>query len=120
MLVHYVEFLYPGIMVTETSQRRIRNRNTKIRASKDCFGYSFFDREEIVNKDGEVLKGESKNHSGTYYFGKVMTLEDVKNQMPAAKTLISNMVGEGYEEVVKTRIGNFQYFKPGDMVVAEK
>jgi hypothetical protein len=45
MLKHYVEFLYPGVQLIETSTMEVKNRGPSIiKAPKDCCGYRFFDR----------------------------------------------------------------------------
>lgn len=119
-LKHYVEFLYPGALFSETSVEEVAERDPrKVQAPRECFGYKFFDRLEVRVGD-ETLIGESKNHSGTFYFGRVMTLEDVKREMPEADILIRNMKGNGYDRIVKTRRGNFQPFTKKDKIVSDK
>lgn len=117
MIKQYVEFLYSGILFPETEIRKIEERDpSKLKIPKSCFGYRFFERQE-ADVDGETLVGEPKNYSGITYFGTVMTLSDVKREMPNARTLISNMKGNGWDKVVKTRRGNFQPLKLEDRVV---
>ena len=64
--------------------------------------------------------GQPKNYSGTYYFGRVMTVSDVRKEVPNSDILISNMGGNGWKKVIRTRRGNFQPFGLEDKVVAEK
>ncbi|MFP4189540.1 MAG: hypothetical protein ACLFSL_00710 [Candidatus Woesearchaeota archaeon] len=87
----YVEILYPGTFFSETEVKPVENRNpTEFHAPEGCFGYRFFDREEVVYGE-KILRGEPKNYSGTYYFGKVMTIDEVRLHVPNSSTLISNM-----------------------------
>ena len=116
----YVEILYPGAFVSETEVRPVQSRDpTKVQAPKNCFGYRFFDREEVVSGD-EVLAGKPKNYSGIHYFGRVMTLDEVKAEVPNFSTLVNNMQGNKWDKVVRTRCGNFQPFTSLDTIVAEK
>ena len=78
MLKHYVEFLYPGLFVSEASVEEIAERDVKkVELPDNCFGFCFFDRTVTVI-DGQTLTGDRKNVSGWYYQGEKMTLEQVK------------------------------------------
>ncbi len=125
MLKHYVEFLYPGAQLIETSVREVQIRDpSTIQASKECFGYRFFDRQEITLENEkhkpETLKGEPKNYSGIYYFGKTMTLEEIKREIPNARHLINNMERNKGNKFVKTRGGTFHPFTIDDVILSEK
>lgn len=117
----YVEILYPGTFVSETEVRPVDSRDpAKFQAPQRCFGYRFFDRDEVVSGD-EVLAGKPKNYSGTHYFGKAMTVDEVEAEFPnSSRTLVSNMQVNGWDKVVKTRCGNFQPLTSLDTIVAEK
>ena len=121
-LKHYVEFFYPGAFMSESSTQEVTSRDAlQVDAPKDCFGYRFFDRQEIVAEDGEVLMGSPKNHSGIHYFGEVKTLEDIKNERPdPTGCLERNMESNGWNKVVKTRRGNYQPFREQDILVSKK
>ena len=119
-LKHYVQFLYPGTLFLGTLAKEVSSRDLEVEAPKECFGYRFFDRQESVAKDGEVLIGGAKNYSGTHYFGKLMTLGDVKREVPNSNILVSNMEVNGYDRVVRTRKGNFQTFTDEDTLIAEE
>ena len=116
----YVEILYPGAFVSGTEVRPVDSRDpAKFQAPEGCFGYRFFDREEVVSGD-EVLAGKPKNYSETHYFGKAMTVDEVKSEVPNSRILVSNMQENGWDRVVKTRCGNFQPLTSLDTIVAEK
>jgi len=119
-LKHYVMFLYPGIIVSKSSSRKIENRKSKFKIPKGCFGYKLFDIHETKTEDGDTLLGKSKNYSETTYFGRLMTLEDVKREMPDADNLIRNMEGNGYNSVVKTKFGQYMPVNSGDKVIPNK
>ena len=116
MLKHFVEFLYPGIIVCETSTKEIAERKPElITVPEGAFAYRFYDQVHTI-VDGELLKGEAKNFSGYTYFGKAYSLEEVKRLFPESRTLISNMECNGYAKVVRTRAGNWMPLSEEDTV----
>lgn len=119
MLKHYVEFVYPGIMVSETSEKEIKSRDQKIVLPKGAFGYHFFDREEVT-KDGEVLVGKDKNHSGFFYEGRKMSLADVEREEPDQRILISNMRNNNIPFVCRTEYGQAIPMKDGDQIIGKE
>jgi len=121
MLKHYVKFLYPAILFPESIEREIKSRNYKKlnRIPKDCFGFRFFDREE-VKKNGEILKGRIKNWSGMYYFGKIYTIDQLKKEFPKERILIGNVERNSRTgKAIRTRCGNWQIFEKGDKLIGE-
>lgn len=120
MLKHYVEYLYPGLLVSETSVSEIPERDvSKVEISDNCFGFRFFDRTVTV-VDGETLTGDRKNVSGWHYQGEKMSLEQVKETFGGDgkhETLIWNMENNGYASVVKTKFGQFIPLSDEDTVI---
>ena len=120
MLKHYVEYLHPGIFVSETSVSEIPERDvSKIEISDNCFGFRFFDRTVTV-VDSEMLTGDIKNISGWYYRGEKMTLEQVKATFgndSEYSSLISNMECNDVGAVVKTKFGQFIPLNDGDEMI---
>ncbi|MFA5382740.1 MAG: hypothetical protein WC356_06215 [Candidatus Micrarchaeia archaeon] len=115
---HYVEFFEPGSFFPEKEIREVKERDpTKIKVPFTVYGFRFFDRKEIVDEDGEYLFGSPKNYSKMFYFGRTMTLEQVKAEVPNEKILIMNMELNNWKLVVKTRMGNFQPFNKGDQII---
>jgi uncharacterized protein YcnI len=86
----YVEILYPGAFVSETEVRPVDSRDP------------------------------AKFQAPEGCFGKAMTVDEVKAEVPNSRTLVSNMQGNGWDKVVKTRCGNFQPLTSLDTIVAEK
>lgn len=117
MTKHYVEYFYPGIIVSETSSEEIKSRNVKIKPPKGAYAYQFFDREE-VKQDGETLTGRANNKSGIFYLGgEVKTREDIEREMPGS-ILASNMRCNNIERVVMTKAGQAMELHEGDEVVS--
>ena len=120
MLKHYVEYLYPGILFSETSVSEISERDvSKVSISDNCFGFRFFDRTVTV-VDGEILTGNTKNISGWYYKGEKMTLEQVKatyGNDDNYRILIFNMECNDVGAVVKTKFGQFMPLRDEDEVI---
>lgn len=120
MIKHYIEFFYPGVIFSETSINKVKSRCSKsIKAPTDCFGFRFFDREEV--KSGrEILKGNNKNYSGVYYFGKIYNLNQIRRKFPTEKILIRNVARSKNKKAVKTRLGNWQMLYRKDRIIKEK
>lgn len=51
------------------------------------------------------------------YVGERLTVDDVRSLGDGYGTLIANMEGNRWEEVVRTRLGNFQPIESGDVVL---
>lgn len=117
---HYVEYLYPGAIVTERIVKEVEERSDDVvDPPENCFGYAFFDKTE-TEVDKEKLTSGEKNRSGTRFFGQVYTLKEVKEKFPEKDILISNIESNNYEKVVQTRCGNFQPFKEEDKIVSSE
>lgn len=115
-LKHYVCFLSPGSLFPNEQRIEVASREEKVLAPTNCFAYYFFDREEI-EKGGEKLVGKEKNKSGRFYFGTVMTAEEIEADEGDNKILLSNMSINNWPKVVKTRMGNYQPLEKGDTVL---
>lgn len=116
MTKHYVAFKYPGVFFPETSVIEIKSRDEKFDIPKGCYGYHFFDQEEIEH-NGEILTGEVKNESGTTFFGKKYSIDDIRKNHPEKGTLIRNLISNGYKFAVDTVTGNWQPVDDEDTVI---
>lgn len=120
MLRHYVEYLYPGLIVNESSVKEIAERDEKkVEVTDNCFGFRFFDR-TVTIIDGETLTGERKNVSGWYYKGEKLTLDQLKKSFDNDKNyrrVISNMECNGYAAVLKNKFGQFIPLNYNDTVI---
>jgi len=119
MLKHYVRLFFPGVFFAETSECIIKTRDVNnITIPDNCYGYMFYDREETMLHGVELQSGEI-NKTGIHYFGRAMTLAEVKKELPSERILIFKMENNGWDRVVKTRTGNFQPFEEDDCIVEE-
>lgn len=121
MLKHYVEYLFTGLFLCETSVKEVKKQDVKAVDIPNpfCVAFRFFDRNVIVI-DGETLQGERKNQTGWYYYGQKMTLEQVKANYGndhSHDSLISNMEDNGYKAVVKTKFDQFLPLEDKDTVL---
>lgn len=120
MLKHYAEFLYPGLLVADTSAAEVTSRDPDTITLPDgCFGFRFHDREEVTLENGKTLCGAAENFSGWYYIGERFDLEQVKREKPHEHTLIENMRYNGYAAVVMTRYGQAFPLRDGDVVLSK-
>ena len=111
MKKHFVTFLSPGTMVSETTTKAISawDTNKAIGMAKDIkerhaatpYGFYFFTKER---KEEDFDSKETKR-SNTYYLGgEIFTLEDIKNRNdPKDKILISNMECNGYDRIIENK-----------------
>lgn len=122
MLKHYVEYVYPGCIVSESSKREVTDRIPELAREKmpeGAFGFRFMDRQEMTS-NGETLSGEFKDIGSWHYEGTMYTIEEVKSLFPDKEILISNMECNHWNRVVKTKFGQFINLNDGDVVLAEK
>jgi hypothetical protein len=120
---YYAEFLYYGIIVSETSLKEITREEylnpETVPVPKDSFGFRVMHRNEVI-EEGDVLLGQYKNTSGWFYIGKKMSKVDVCKEFGADSTLFRNMENNGYDYVVKSAFGQAFPLRGNDTVVGEK
>lgn len=116
----YVEIWYPSPLASKTEVRLVDDRDsTKFQAPENCFGYRFFDREVIFPGDEPVL-GKPQNYSGMFYFGKIVSIEDIKEEFPNSDNLVKLLQAFGWNKIIKTRCGHFREFNNIDSIVAKE
>lgn len=120
----YVEWLYPGSLFPEESVQKVETRNPNRMAKTvdaSVFAFSYFDQTmDKITIDGEqqIVYGKRRNVSGRYYpGGKTFTAAQLKKLDGDYGILISNMEGNGWKKVVRTRRGNFQPLEKGDVIL---
>lgn len=123
-LQHHVQFLHPGILVTETSTRPIDSRDpdeARLIAGRMTFAFSFYDTLPPLEVEGYTVRPERLNESGYFYLGgDIYTLADVEtmDQFEGTATL-SNMRNHGASHVIRTPYGQTMFFDPDrDVVLA--
>jgi len=113
---HYIEWLFPGFLVSETVAREVPSRTRPAKVPERAYAYRFYDQSE-VELDGEILKGKSKNHSCWIFMdAELYTLEQVERLPGKNDILISNMKCNNWDTVVKTKFGQFMQLHDGDRV----
>lgn len=118
----YVEKIYRGLLFSNPSVEEVEERDPKkIKNDGSMQGFRFYDKEFIV--DGEkTYDGETSNYSNWIYFGKRLSLDEIKTQYgnnPDYKILISNMENNNYQCVCHTQAGSFLPMKDGDKTYEE-
>ena len=118
----YVEKIYRGVLFSESSISEVEERDPmKVENDGKMQGFRFYDKEFVV--DGEKsFDGEKSNFSKWIYYGKRLSLDEVKAQYgnnPDYRILISNMEGNGYQYVCHTQAGSFLPMQEGDMTFDE-
>lgn len=118
----YVEKIYRGLLFSESSVAEVTERDPmQVKNDGQMQGFRFYDKEFVV--DGEKsYDGETSNYSNWIYFGKRLSLAEIKAQYgnnPDYRILISNMEGNGYQYVCHTQAGSFLPMEQGDMTFEE-
>lgn len=111
MKKHYVEFMSPGTLFTESTSKEIDSwdvdkakemaHNIHERHGARPFGFRFFTRERGEND----LDSKITERSGTYYLGgTIRTIEEVRAaNNPDERILLSNMEANGYNKIIENR-----------------
>jgi hypothetical protein len=112
----YVELLYPGTFFSEKEVVKVSEREPEKIAKKypKAFAFKFYDLtsvEVVVDGEKRVVSGKRKNESPTYYPDGDLFNAKQLSQLPGMDILVSNMKGNGWKRVVRTRCGNFQPFE---------
>ena len=118
----YVEFVYPGVIVNETSVKEVESRDTsEVKVPDGAFGFRFFDvliaKVECAGKTVELRSDRLNQSPMHYYGGRIFSREEVARKVPDNRILLSNMEGNGWDRVIKTRTGNFQPFEESDVFI---
>jgi hypothetical protein len=115
----FIEFFYPGVFVDETSVKEVSSRDIKgVNVPQGAFGFIFFDVMS-TKKGGVKMKSKRLNISPMYFYGgRIMTLAEVRREMPSERILIDNMEGNGLVRVIRCRTSNFKPFEENDVYIA--
>lgn len=118
----YIEKIYRGIFVSEASTIEVIKRDPmQIKNDGKMQGFRFYDKEFVV--DGKKsYEGEITNYSNWIYFGKRLSLNEVKRlygNNPDYRILIRNMENNNYQYVCHTQVGSFLPMEEGDMTFDE-
>lgn len=117
MLKYYVEFLYPGIIVSENSSEEINHTDAlKISMPEHAFAFRFYEREERQYR-GETLVGKAKNHTPWFMEGEELSLDEVKSRYPNERVLITNLKRIQPARVCRTKFGQFIPLRGKDQVL---
>ena len=117
MIQTYIEYFYAGIIVSETSTKKVSSRELPKELPEGSFGFRFFDKTE-EKIDGEELIGKPKNYSNCHYAkGEILSVEDVKKKHPDKRILISNMENNNIARILMTKFGEAIPLEEKDIVL---
>lgn len=128
MKKHYVEFFSPGTFFAETTTKEIGSwdvgkavKMAKViteRHGAKPYGFAFTTRE----RGPDDFDSKETKRSGMHYLrARVMTLADVKREMPDQRILIGNMECNRWDKIVVSANG-YRWTQPlhkGDRVLEE-
>lgn len=120
---YYAEFLSPGVMVSDSSIKKITEKEYRhpetIKPSESCFGFRVMARTEVT-ENGETLTGAYRDKSHWYYIGEIRTLDDVARIDGKKSTLYWNMKNNGIGRIVHTKFGQAIPLGKEDTVIGGK
>ena len=118
MIKHYVEFMLPGLIVSESCTKGIPLRiPVDVEVPKHCYAFRFFDVEEIVF-DRERFSGQRKNYSGYYFVnGELLDYDQVAEKLGNDSICARNMKCNGKEHVFASNSGGHYPFDDKDVVL---
>jgi hypothetical protein len=121
----YVRYFHPGAFVSEESSRRISERDSIVAARNapaSAFAFEFYDvivtEAESGGRAVPLRSGELHKSARFYIDAECLDAAAVAALPGDHRILLSNMSGNGWISVVRTRAGNFQPFAIGDELVS--
>ena len=120
---HYVEILYPNFTKGKIETRNIEvQKRDPLSIEYDGLmsGFRFYDIRESFF-DGELLKGDKRNYSKTFYFGKRTNLMEIVQKMNSNPAwILSERYGYNYETPAIACDNGTYIFEPKDSVTIEE
>jgi hypothetical protein len=117
--ITYVTYYCPGLLFPEETVKPVDVRDPQQQANKapaNAFSFYYYDIvRAIVYVDGERVEtsSEPRNISKVHYIdAKLLNYDEVSALPGDNATLLGNMRGNGWHNVVLCRTGNFQPFDP--------
>ena len=114
----FIEYLYPGIIMCDTSTTEVANRDIPKDIPEPCIAFRFFDK-TIVKIEEETLKGKANNFSGWHYLNsKEYSLSEMETEHPGLITVISNMKTNKSNRAVVTNWGQVFLLEDNDVILS--
>lgn len=114
----YVEFSFCGVVVDNVSSLEVETRDVEsLQVPDGAFGFQFFDLLSTMVGNDELVSSRLNKSPMHYYGGRIMTIDEVRAEMPEEQILIFNMECNGYDRVIQCRYGNFKPFNAGDIYI---
>lgn len=108
-IVHYVEFFSPGAFFGESWTVDIKDIDPKgIKWPANAYAFQIYEREDVV--EGKKRYEGTPIKVGPMYYhpnSKVESLDEVRRNPKASKTLISNMKSNEWSHIIWSRWGNW-------------
>jgi hypothetical protein len=127
-VTHMARFRMPGALFNEDQAEEIRAPQPDLAAAiapRQAFAFTLYER-PVVDFEFDTRRFRvvpiPQNESRVYYIGpaSVWTQAEIRIMVDSGKvdrTLLANMEGNGWERVVRTRLGNWQPFEDGDVIL---
>jgi len=106
----FVEFLYPGVVVSESEICKITPGKRK-KIPENAYAYRTFKRDSYQVGDKDLTSKDYEHSKWTYWDASVLTVQDIERLKGRDYSiLLSNMRGNNIAQVVQTKYGqSFPY-----------
>lgn len=123
----YIEFMTGGRFLSEFIERKVACREEPPRdVPRNAIAYRYFDlvTYETTREDGKRGEtNERQNEAEWTYYGTVHTIGEIKRRVyegdRSLEILLSNMDSNGWDTVVKTRLGGYRPLEKGERAVPQ-
>lgn len=106
MNTYYITYYFPGIICSDTTDKKIASRDPLLHAREapeGSYAFRYYDKEEITF-NGETLNGKDKNKTGYYWIdGEIYDHETIKQNKLCTPILLLNMECNDYKYVVSSK-----------------
>lgn len=128
----FVEYLYPGALFSESSAKKVPDRNPRrdaLAAPEGAYAFRYFTRltatADYQGRPVTLRSGEVDPSPGKWYLDAtahtVSEIERLAVENPREyRVLLSNMTVNHYNRVARCRSGNWQFLGPGSVIISSK
>lgn len=111
MKVHYVEFMFAGLFFSETSLKKVSQKDLKVKMPEGAFAYRRCWRTEV--KEGrETLVGELHRENTIYYrHGELLDFKQLTKEYGKNSIVVCNMKYDEYPHVIRIGRGIYPFYK---------
>lgn len=116
-----VEFQHPGSFVDEYTSKSLESYDDEFEVPASAVAYRFYELPDVPESTDEYTVVPKRMNEGPWHYveASILTTEDVEelNTNGRYDILLSNMRGNGWGKVIKTRRGTFKPYEGDEVIV---